>query len=107
MGNFRLTVCAGIGLATLPTVALSQAAATLHDERETHLGEVRQLTSGGENAEAYWSPDGTELIFQSTRSPYECDQIFTMPISDPAAFTLVSTGQGGATGRHCGSSGLP
>ena len=90
-------LCAGIGLATLPTVALSQGAGMLHDERETHLGEVRQLTSGGENAEAYWSPDGTELIFQSTRTPYECDQIFTLPISDPAALTLVSTGQGRTT----------
>jgi len=97
MGNFRLVLCAGIGLAALPTAVLSQVAGTLHDERETHLGEVRQLTSGGENAEAYWSPDGTELIFQSTRTPYECDQIFTMPISDPAALALVSTGQGRTT----------
>jgi Tol biopolymer transport system component len=61
------------------------------------LSEVRQLTFGGENAEAYWSPDGSELVFQSTRTPYECDQIFRMPISDPAALSLVSTGQGRTT----------
>ena len=37
----------------------------LHPD-ETHLRNLRQLTFGGENAEAYWSPDGRELIFQST-----------------------------------------
>ncbi len=47
---------------------LSRAQGTLHDERELHLTEVRQLTFGGENAEAYWSPDGSELIFQSNSS---------------------------------------
>jgi len=82
---------------SLSVPVLSQAQGTLHDERETHLAEVRQLTFGGENAEAYWSPDGSELVFQSTRTPYECDQIFRMSISDPAALTLVSTGQGRTT----------
>ena len=69
----------------------------LHHEREIHLADVRQLTFGGENAEAYWSPDGTELVFQSTRPPLECDQIFRMPVSDPAALTMVSTGKGRTT----------
>src|SRR5690554_18867 len=55
------------------------AAGTLHDPREVRLAEVRQLTFGGENAEAYWSSDGERLVFQSTRPPYACDQIFTMP----------------------------
>src|SRR5438045_5680113 len=32
---------------------------------ESHLGDLRQLTFGGENAEAYWSPNGAELIFQA------------------------------------------
>ncbi len=70
---------------------------TVHDARETHFADVRQLTFGGENAEAYWSPDGKELVFQSTRPPYDCDQIFRMPVSDPAAATLVSTGTGRTT----------
>ena len=35
-------------------------------EKEVHLANVRQLTFGGENAEAYFSFDGTRLIFQST-----------------------------------------
>ncbi len=60
------------------------------------LGDLRQLTHGGSNAEAYWSPDGKRLIFQSTRAPYGCDQIFVMNAdgSDPR---LVSTGKGRTT----------
>src|SRR5688500_1272528 len=39
-------------------------------EPERHHTNIRQLTSGGENAEAYFSPDGTRLIYQSTRPDY-------------------------------------
>ena len=97
MFNRKLLFYAAVVVTSLSVPVLSQAQGALHDERETHLAEVRQLTFGGENAEAYWSPDGSELVFQSTRTPYECDQIFRMPISDPAALTLVSTGQGRTT----------
>ncbi|HEY5623383.1 MAG TPA: M20/M25/M40 family metallo-hydrolase, partial [Gammaproteobacteria bacterium] len=97
MRTLRRILLAGMVAGTLPTAASSQSAGTLHDERGTHLADVRQLTFGGENAEAYWSPDGSELIFQSTRAPYECDQIYRMPISDPAAMSLISTGQGRTT----------
>ena len=51
------------------------AAAAAQSERLTNL---RQLTHGGQNAEAYWAPDGKRLIFQTTRTPYECDQMFIM-----------------------------
>src|SRR5688500_13471286 len=34
---------------------------------ESHLTNIRQITYGGENAEAYFSPDGRWLTFQSTR----------------------------------------
>ena len=78
-------------------VSIAQQPGTLHDEREVHLADVRQMTFGGENAEAYWSPDGRELVFQSTRPPLGCDQIFRMPVSDPAALTMVSTGKGRTT----------
>ncbi len=70
---------------------------TLASAEEVHLGQLRQLTFGGENAEAYWSPDGTELIFQTTRPPYGCDQIFRLPLSDPGEAQLISTGQGRTT----------
>ena len=46
---------------------------------ERHLLNIKQLTSGGENAEAYFSPDGKQLIFQTNPGvPGTCDQIFTM-----------------------------
>jgi len=63
---------------------------------ERHLRHVRQLTQGGSNAEAYWSPDGTKLIFQSTREGYKADQIYVMNAdgSDPH---MVSTGKGRCT----------
>ena len=46
---------------------------------EPRLRNVRQLTFGGENAEGYWSWDGTRIVFQMRgRLSVECDQIFTM-----------------------------
>jgi Tol biopolymer transport system component len=61
-----------------------------------HLANVRQLTFGGQNAEAYFSTDGSKLIFQSTRPPYDCDQIFMMN-SDGSDIQLLSTGKGRTT----------
>lgn len=61
-----------------------------------HLKNLKQLTHGGQNAEAYWSPDGKRLLFQSTRQPYECDQIFLMN-ADGSDQHLVSTGKGRTT----------
>lgn len=69
------------------TAAFAQSAA---------LTNLRQLTHGGQNAEAYWSPDGKRLIFQSTRAPYQCDQIFIMN-ADGSGQRLVSTGKGRTT----------
>ncbi len=64
--------------------------------QERHLKNIRQLTHGGENAEAYFSPDGTHLIFQSTRDGHPCDQIYTMKI-DGTDLRRVSTGTGRTT----------
>ncbi len=63
---------------------------------EAHFGELRMLTDGGENAEAYFSFAGDRLIFQSTRPPYACDQIFTLDI-ETAEARLASTGSGRTT----------
>lgn len=60
------------------------------------LTNLHQLTHGGQNAEAYWAPDGKRLVFQTTRAPYECDQIFVMN-SDGSDQHLVSTGKGRTT----------
>jgi Tol biopolymer transport system component len=63
---------------------------------EKHLRNVRQLTFGGENAEAYFSGDGRELIFQSKRDQLECDQIFAMR-TDGSHVRMISTGAGRTT----------
>lgn len=64
---------------------------------ETHLANIRQLTFGGENAEAYWSHDGQQLIMQSTRPGVTCDQIYRASPTDPAMQTMVSSGKGRTT----------
>jgi len=78
----------------------------LRDPREIHLRHVKQLTFGGQNAEAYFSYDGKRLVFQSTREPYQCDQIFVMNV-DGSDVRRISTGRGRTTcayfypdGRH-------
>lgn len=63
---------------------------------EWRLKNLQRLTAGGENAEAYFSADGKELIFQSTREGLECDQIFRMNV-DGSDQRMVSTGDGRTT----------
>ncbi len=75
---------------------------TIHFEGERHFANVRQLTFGGDNAEAYFSFDGKYIVFQKT-NPKEgimCDQIWMGKL--PAAGEkfepkLVSTGTGRTT----------
>jgi Tol biopolymer transport system component len=63
---------------------------------ESHLRNVRQLTFGGDNAEAYWSFSGDRLIFQTNHAPYKCDQIEIMPAAGGPG-KLASTGKGRTT----------
>lgn len=64
---------------------------------EPRLTNLRMLTNGGENAEAYFSADGERLIFQATRPGVSaCDQIFTMD-ADGTNVRMVSTGRGATT----------
>jgi len=98
MKILSLPVAAVFAFVAVPAAAQHPAGGgTLHDPREVHLADVVQLTHGGENAEAYWSPDGERLSFQSTRPPYACDQIFTMSSRQPSEPELVSTGEGRTT----------
>jgi Tol biopolymer transport system component len=78
-------------LAILCTASFACAA-----DLPSRLSNIQQLTSGGENAEAYWSPDGKRLIFQSTRGDSKCDQIFIMN-ADGSGQRMVSTGKGRTT----------
>jgi len=71
-------------------------AGSLAAQTAPHLANIKQLTFGGQNAEAYWSPDGKRLIFQSTRDKLECDQIFVMN-ADGSNQHMVSNGKGRTT----------
>jgi Tol biopolymer transport system component len=84
--------------AAATTLAPGRAAATAAplDAREKRLGNLRRLTSGGQNAEAYWDASGSRLIFQSTRAPHDCDQMFTMR-ADGGEQRLLSSGAGRTT----------
>jgi TolB protein len=55
-------------------------------DESKHLVNVRQLTFGGDNAEAYWSPDSKSLTFQSNNKKWglECDQIFMLEVDKAA-----------------------
>jgi Tol biopolymer transport system component len=78
---------------------------------ERHLTNIRQLTFGRQNAEAYFSFNGTKLIFQSTNnwmkdssaSPRKpagsglgCYQMYVMDVESEIV-RLVSTGKGATT----------
>ena len=68
----------------------------LRSPDEKHLQNLKQLTFGGENAEAYFSADGKQLIFQSTRDGRGCDQIYTMNV-DGSNVKMISNGDGRTT----------
>ncbi|MFN0141132.1 MAG: TolB family protein [Pyrinomonadaceae bacterium] len=63
---------------------------------ERRIKNVKQLTFGGENAEAYFSSDGKQLIFQSKRDGRGCDQIYRMNI-DGSNVQMISNGEGRTT----------
>ncbi|HEY2924290.1 MAG TPA: M28 family peptidase [Candidatus Eisenbacteria bacterium] len=65
-------------------------------EAERHLSGIRQLTFGGENAEAYWSPDGRKLIFQATPRGGRCDQQYVLDL-ETGDVRMVSSGKGRTT----------
>ena len=69
---------------------------------EVHFKSIRQITFGGDNAEAYWSFDDQQLIFQSNNKAWnvECDQMFLMNINETFSEKvppMISTGKGRTT----------
>jgi TolB protein len=71
--------------------------------QEKHITNLRQLTFGGDNAEAYFSNDGKSVVFQANNKAWgdSCDQIYMMDLSLPDARKyeprLLSTGLGRTT----------
>lgn len=63
---------------------------------EPRLANLRQLTKGGTHAEAYWSPDGTQLIYQAVREGDKADQIYVLDLATGAS-KRISDGKGKTT----------
>ena len=63
---------------------------------EKHFKNIRQLTFGGQNAEAYWSRDCKRITFQTMQPEYPDEQIVVMN-ADGSNKRLVSTGKGRCT----------
>ena len=75
---------------------------TLIYPEEKHFKSIRQITFGGDNAEAYWSFDDSKMIFQSNNPKWglECDQMFLMNVGETYEDTtppMISTGKGRTT----------
>jgi len=69
---------------------------------EKNFKSLSQITFGGDNAEAYWSFDDKQLIFQSNNKAWNvnCDQMFLMNVGDTfdnTAPPMISTGLGRTT----------
>ena len=99
MKSVLLSLC----IAGFTTYTVKAQNDTIHFPGENHFANIRQLTFGGDNAEAYFSFDGKYLTFQKT-NPKEgimCDQIWMgkIPETPEEKFTpkLISTGKGRTT----------
>ncbi|MGC1633678.1 MAG: hypothetical protein WA749_16330 [Gelidibacter sp.] len=69
---------------------------------EKHFKSLKQITFGGDNAEAYWSFDDKQLVFQSNNPNWnvKCDQMFLMNADDTFKDKIplmISTGKGRTT----------
>jgi Tol biopolymer transport system component len=85
------------GCGGAPATGGASAVVLAPEPGEGHLSHIRQLTFGGNNAEAYFSPDGTQLIFQrQERVDAGCDQQYVMNV-DGSGMRRVSNGLGRTT----------
>jgi len=91
-----IILASSILLLLLSLPVAQEDTAALIVEGEAFFTGMRQLTFGGENAEAYFSFDEQHLIFQSSRDSFACDQQFVMDLV-AGDTKLVSTGRGRTT----------
>jgi TolB protein len=91
---YKLTLTLAIIITTFSQISAQENLLVVAGEK--HLRNIRQLTFGGENAEAYFSFDGKRLSFQSKRDGRGCDQIYSMK-TDGSDVRMVSNGQGRTT----------
>ena len=95
MSRTRFLLAAAI-VATVAPLRAQAPAVFMADSGERHLSNLRRLTNGGENAEAYFSRDGKWITFQSTRGGHACDQQYVMR-PDGTGLKRVSNGGGKTT----------
>ena len=87
----------------LTDTIVKTSADTLVLKGESHIKNVRMLTKGGDNAEAYFSFNNSMAVFQSNYREWgvECDQIFYFNIEEDDIISnqpkMVSTGMGRTT----------
>jgi len=97
--SFRATLVALVSSLLISPFLIAGKSPTAHgvgNPGESHLSNIRQLTAGGTNAEAYFSYDDQWVIFQSTRRGRPCDQEFVVR-ADGSDLHRVSTGGGKTT----------
>ena len=84
--------------AFLPSCAAERSPAVVRApaDGEHLIANLTQLTFGGQNAEAYFSPDGKRLIFQRQDDDHACDQQFVINV-DGTGLERVSHGRGRTT----------
>lgn len=87
-----MTLLGWIGL----LLALNQDPEARPLEGERRFASLRQLTTGGTHAEAYWSFDGTKLVYQATREGDRADQIYVLDLATGRS-TRITDGRGKAT----------
>jgi Tol biopolymer transport system component len=83
-------------LAPMSLLLVLQAATVLADSGEVRLRNLRQLTFGGQNAEAYFSRSGRQLVFQRQEADSGCDQQYVINV-DGTGLRRVSSGAGRTT----------
>lgn len=93
--------CSALQAQVVTTLVTEEQKPNLIHDKEVNFANMVQLTAGGDNAEAYWSFDGSRLVFQSNNADWGvgCDQIFVIPAIDPSDSRppMVSTGKGRTT----------
>lgn len=97
---FFLLLVSSFNTVFLPGRTDSLAADSLiHYPEEKHFKNVRQLTFGGDNAEAYFSFDGKKIVWQKTnpKENISCDQIFISSHNNILTPKRISTGKGRTT----------
>ncbi|CAN5615351.1 hypothetical protein BH11BAC2_BH11BAC2_18630 [soil metagenome] len=98
-----ILLSSSLSISLAQTTPVFNASTLLYEGEEKHLSNVRQLTFGGDNAEAYFSFDSRSITFQATNKEWgdQCDEIYYFNLSDGSMKEkkpqLISTGKGRTT----------